>query len=157
MAEQADALARDRKRNTVFDEQKRNPYSRAANQHTSPNPSSSYDTTVLEHVLTMLQNINAKTQNTGNNANSNIFPNPHSPANRTPRQAAPTMAFKVCRHQAPISFHHPSDSSNQQVDYRFSPTVGTSVLRLLLNKILMHCIAAGESSTIWHRCTKLHP
>ena len=60
MAEQADALARDRKRNTIFDEQKRNPYSRAANQQTSPNPNSSYDTPVMEHVLTMLQNINAK-------------------------------------------------------------------------------------------------
>ena len=72
-----------------------------------------------------------------------FFKTPQNPANRTPRQAAPTMAFKVCRHQAPISLHQPNDSSNQQVDRRFSPIVGTSVLRLLPNKVLMHFIAAG--------------
>ena len=94
MAEQADALVRDRKRNTIFDEQKRNPYSRAANQQTNPNPNSSYDTPVMEHVLTMLQNINAKMQNTANNTNSNIFQNPPQSRQPHPTPSRPHNGFQ---------------------------------------------------------------
>ena len=102
----------------------------------------------MEHVLTMLQNINAKMYNTGINANSNIFQNPPQPRQPHPTPSHPPMAFKVCRHHAPISLHHPNDSSNQQVGYCFSPTVVTSVLRLLPNKILTHCIAAGITNNL---------
>ena len=44
MAEQADALIRDRNHHKIFGEQKRNLFSSAANQHTNPNKKSKIQT-----------------------------------------------------------------------------------------------------------------